>query len=538
MADILIPGAVFDRAKSALQDLLRQARPVPIIPEPEPPITVDPELELHVNSISGDDGNDGLRPGSAFRSFKRMPEKLQPRTRVILGDGFYREQLRLIGLGERLKGQPVWIKAENPGKATLTATDGRLASMRAQWTPRVDGMWATPFSGPPWAGFSLDRFLFLYKSARDLKAGSVGGVTKPRYGIAYEDGRLFVRLPDGADPRDTPVIVTAQKAANLAVIKGTPNVIIDGIRFAGAGQTSAISIDENSTGAEIRNCTAELCRMLAHIPSDSIIRWCRYQYPGFLVWAEEIGDVQSVFKLCKKYAAINGNAPYEGRLAAASGFAERCLFEYNLGGPAFDTSALGQFSDSISSNNVWMYPFDDGAEMENWRRDRPSRNLVSIGDWTINALGPDYSIQDTARQIEGPITVRRAVMIKPDPMAAPAHNIKLIGPYAHDPEVTFDRCFFHNRTGRTGWGLKNYLFLDHKKARGVRLTIRNSVVVMDRIDESPDFSADCDWNVVVADRPYPEIQGPNGRFFRSIDELKLRGLHEDIWDVRPTENSR
>ena len=104
-------------------------------------------------------------------------------------------------------------------------------------------------------------------------------------------------------------------------------------------------------------------------------------------------------------------------------------------------------------------------------------------------------------------------------------------------EATFDRCFFHNRTGRTGWGDKNWLF-GGKNAAGIRLSITNSVIVMDKIDDMPEVQAHCDYNVVVADRPYPKIQGPHGHHVASIDELKLRKPSgSPYWDVRPMPES-
>ena len=84
--------------------------------------------------------------------------------------------------------------------------------------------------------------------------------------------------------------------------------------------------------------------------------------------------------------------------------------------------------------------------------------------------------------------------------------------------------------------MKNWIFGGRDAVR-LRLTLQNSIIVADRIDEFQNVQFDCDFNVVVADKPYPDLQGPNGAFFPSLDALKLRGINEEVRDIRPMPDS-
>jgi hypothetical protein len=92
--------------------------------------------------------------------------------------------------------------------------------------------------------------------------------------------------------------------------------------------------------------------------------------------------------------------------------------------------------------------------------------------------------------------------------------------------------------GRPAGAKANFLYLDHEKDKGARLSIRNSIVVVDRLDDwAPDWDPDLDYNVLVSPVDYPHIRGPHGRWYRSIDELKLRGVGEHGFDHRPLPGS-
>jgi hypothetical protein len=188
--------------------------------------------------------------------------------------------------------------------------------------------------------------------------------------------------------------------------------------------------------------------------------------------------------------------------------------------------ALGQFSDSVSFRDVFTYCFDDPAELEGWRKTHDSANLSMIEPLILNCFGSAISHQDTAGQIRGPHRIERAIIDNPDSRARPAYLIKNMGPMPHNPVISYHRCFFRNDSGPTGWGDNvNFLYLDHAKGKGARLSIRNSIVVVDRLDDwAKDWDPDLDYNILVSPVDYPHIRGPHGRWYRSLEEI---GLQDD-----------
>lgn len=162
----------------------------------------------------------------------------------------------------------------------------------------------------------------------------------------------------------------------------------------------------------------------------------------------------------------------------------------------------------------------------------------------LNAFHASFSHQDTAQQIRGPHRIERSIAYNPYPMTNPAYVIKNMGRkdigFAHDPDIAYDRCLLHNKAGPTGWGNDvNFIFLDHAKGRTANLSFRNTILWAEPhiTDWDRSWTPDCDYNVVVSDKPYPELQGPHGRWLASIEELKLRGPTAEGMDFRPLPGS-
>ena len=543
MSDVtLVSGlhrSIVERIGSALVDLKSAA----VLP-PQQPSPHEPDAEVWVDPAAGDDANTGHDERSAFRSLSRASEALKPRSRLMLAPGQYHEGLKLKDLGTSAD-RPIWVKSVAPGQATLSNAAKDLAQGRADWKHVDGGLYSTPFPVRPWAGFAGGRFLFSYKSLRDLKAAAVDGFRKPRYGLAYQEGRLFLRMPGGADPNGQPVMVTKDYAAPTVTIRRSPHVILDGIAVTGAGNSYAIDADEQSHHLWMQNVVGDLSRVLVRLPSDSMVRWCQYGYRGLMPWAEEVMSInyssRAPFGLFKKYNVYaGGNAHYEGRIATSFDQpSRRCRFEHNLIGPCGDGSCLGRFSDSSSYRDVIIFAIDDGFEKESHLRSHDSAELSVTEALVINAFGSAFSHQDTAKQIRGPHRIERSIAFSPHPFAHAAFVIKNMD-LQFDPRIEYDRCLLHAQAGPTGWGSDvNFMFLDHKRHRTPNLSIRNTVLWADPhiTDWDKEWTPDCDHNVVVADRPYPELQGPNGMWFSSIDALKLRGPTAEGMDFRPLPGS-
>jgi len=531
--------SIVGRIDSALVDL-RSAAEQP----PQPPSLLEPDAEVWVDPDAGDDANTGHDQRSAFRSLSRATKALKPRSRLMLASGHYRDRLELKDLGTSAD-RPIWIKAATAGAATLSNVAEDLAEGRADWKHDGGGLYSTPFPARPWAGFAAGRFLFSYKSLSDLKAAAVAGFGKPPYGLAYQDGRLFLRMPEGADPNGQPVMVTRDYGAPTVRIRRSPHVILDGIAVTGAGNAYAIDADEQSHHLWMQNVVGDLGRVLVRLPDDSMVRWCQYGYSGLMPWAEETmamnRSAMAPFGLFKKYNVYaGGNAHYEGRIATSfDAPSRRCRFEHNLIGPCGDGSCIGRFTDSTSYREVVIFAIDDGTELESYLLSHDSADLRVIEMLVLNAFGSAFSHQDTAKQIRGPQRLERCIAYSPHPFGHAAYAIKNMG-LQFDPKIEYDRCLLHAKAGPTGWGRDvNFMFLDHKKGRTPNLSIRNTILWAEPhiTDWDKDWTPDCDYNVVIADRPYPELQGPNGLWFSSIEALKLRGPTAEGMDFRPLPGS-
>jgi hypothetical protein len=84
----------------------------------------------------------------------------------------------------------------------------------------------------------------------------VGPVATPPHGFAVENGRLFLRLPDGADPNGEPVLLSSPSwnygpgARSIFRVEHSPYVILDGLRIEGSiiSQKPATQLVESRVG--------------------------------------------------------------------------------------------------------------------------------------------------------------------------------------------------------------------------------------------------------------------------------------------------
>ena len=179
-----VPASVMQKVVDAAEALKPFLLP-PVEPDPKP----QPDEAFWVDPVSGDDGNDGRDRKTPFRSLDGATQALKPKTALVLMDGTYNELFRLHDLGTG-KDRPVWIKAENPGKAVISGLTQPMSDGQARWHHLGGGLYRTSFPRRPWAGFANDRFLFSYKSVADLKAATIVGRKKPPYGLAWQDQEL------------------------------------------------------------------------------------------------------------------------------------------------------------------------------------------------------------------------------------------------------------------------------------------------------------------------------------------------------------
>ena len=86
--------------------------------------------ELWVDAENGDDANDGMTPGSAFRTIQRAADQTGPGTTVHILPGIYRETVRPAASGSAAE-QIRYVAEEGPGTAIIRGSE---PSASLAWT--------------------------------------------------------------------------------------------------------------------------------------------------------------------------------------------------------------------------------------------------------------------------------------------------------------------------------------------------------------------------------------------------------------------
>ncbi len=240
-------------------------------------------------------------------------DRARPGDVFLLKPGVYHQRLtlRAEGTAER----PVVLAAEQPGTVTLSGEP-------PEFTPRFE---PTEHEGifvaeVPWrvrwalADGPHGRNLFGYDSLEHLRARTRptrgGGLEEdlPPEGFAWEDGRLYVMLSSGQDPRQVPVLIhrryesaeadapysefwrpqhrmsagDVQEDATLLTVEGR-HIRVGGLQFILAPQTGILADGEHIT---VHDCyfNGTLKGIVAVDVADLTVEHCEYsQYP-FYQW--------------------------------------------------------------------------------------------------------------------------------------------------------------------------------------------------------------------------------------------------------------
>lgn len=278
-------------------------------------------------------------------------------------------------------GGPLWIVAEERGQARISSLWPEPdQSAQNFWTNDGDGVFFA--SHPrPYIGSHNNDFLMYFKTEGDLRATSVDGVTKPRYGLAFvpSENRVYVRLRNDVNPNGQQIKITDSFTRTIFDFNNCDNVIVDGFVIEGSGNTPAIEYDENCTGVLVRNCVFTHGRHGVRLPDNSVVDTCEYRHTGFGDWAAEVLALDGksnngVFTLAKNYynATVigggSGDALLEGSIDIGPVNAQTGLvFDKCLLGPAFDGCRIGNYNNSELRNSVMLQCRDDGFQNESFR---------------------------------------------------------------------------------------------------------------------------------------------------------------------------
>ncbi len=406
---------------------------------------------------------DGSRPGATFGTIQEALDVARPGDVVTVAAGVFRERpvLRDIAGTRTL---PIWICAETRGSVSLSDTWEEAETGHLQWTDAGGGVFYAPLNDRPYMGEHNGDFLMAYLSADDLRADEITAysaisgkderIAKPPYGFAYvpEEGRVYVKLRNGLNPNGQSVKLTRSFGRTTFDISRSSHVILDGFQFEGAGNTTAVTFDDDCRDVTVRNSVFRLARHGVRCPSGTILDTCTYEYVGFDRWTRELFALDGakdngVFVLAKGYynaEAVGmggkGNALLEGSLDFGYNFEspqtgiliDRCMI-----GPCFDGSRIGEFNDSAIRNTVFYACRDDGFQNEG-PKGKPSANN-RVHDCRFVNCYHDGSHQGSG--IKGHAYVYRNLIEWNDPAMAIPHNfsIKMIRT-SKDAEV----YYYHN----------------------------------------------------------------------------------------------
>jgi hypothetical protein len=340
----------------------------------------------------------------------------------VLPGEYYVAPLTIRDLGSSID-NPVWIVGEPRGRAVLSAAWREAALGQVAWEDEGEGVWSAAH-GPATFGGWEGNFLYRYMSLVDLKAakvqtrGSYGEVFGPTSGFAWQDGRIYLKLPGAANPNGERLVFSPpfwDEPGRTPVVEvfNSPGLILDGLRFEASG-IFGVKFDPISTHAVVRNCVFEYCRAGVGLPAHSLIEWSEHTYPGFYAFSEEVrqrnGGQLRTFALVKDYQPSNW---YESGIADyAYGMDEApigCEFRYNFMHELFDGEMLGSFDQSESHHNVYLHCYDNSVELEGWQQGFASRDLRFHDNLLLSCPSAPISHQNP-EELEGPHYVYRNVV--------------------------------------------------------------------------------------------------------------------------------
>ena len=270
-------------------------------------------LLLAANPLSAETVN--VAPG---QSLQEAADKLNPGDTLLLAEGTYYQSLNLTRSGTA--GNPITIKAQAPGKVVITGAmettpkfekvEGAIykpvpvsitAGNEAPKLEPVEGaIYKTKWApAKPWKGngtrrawvIADDRNLYNYNSMEAMKTcrHGTGRGTTPHEGWFYQDGEMYIRLLNGADPNKAKVAISRPDTTVLVDIKGQEHIVLEGLRFHVAPDIAVrIGGKAGSKHIVIRDCF--FFGFYDGIrggggPSDVTVEYCQFSnYPAY-EWA-------------------------------------------------------------------------------------------------------------------------------------------------------------------------------------------------------------------------------------------------------------
>lgn len=191
-----------------------------------------------VDATSGNDGNDGLSPDTAWKTISKVNSSyFQPGDFILFRRGeTWREQLNVLSSGS--PGNPITFSDYGTGSKPGI----RGADIIKDWEPHYQGVWKARLTTQP-------AVVFMYGS---LSRKGIDVATLNNKEWFWMDNFLFVRDESG-NPQVTGVVIEAgQRAYCIFSDNSADNIIIDGLELSMANSKCFFSSQNDDW--TIKNC--------------------------------------------------------------------------------------------------------------------------------------------------------------------------------------------------------------------------------------------------------------------------------------------
>jgi hypothetical protein len=377
------------------------------------------------------------------------------------------------------------IKARVPGTVMISGLWKNADQGNVDWEP-LWGTWAEPHGDSHLA--SVDgSFLMRFGGDRpvdNLKAETFMGYKKPGHGYAFNQDKIFVRLPDDADPRGKSIKFCDKPAQNIVQAKGSPNVTLNGFVIEGAGDADAVVCDEASEGFKAINCVFTHSRRAVRMPHNARLSWCEYRFDGFWDYYLDLvrlngAGTAALFDFAKKHWTGKNGALLEGGMCESiyAGGSKGCEISHCYMHSTFDGQRLGAFVGVDSHHNVYARNIDNHIEFEAAFKTRTTAGNHEHHSLLLDCPAGPVSHQDSAGNMQGPHYVSHSIIANRE-IHAP-FMIKLLG-------VKGNIVYAHNelelKAGRDeNWGNMNAIAAAMKnESVSNKLKLYNNVIRGDR----------------------------------------------------------
>lgn len=253
-------------------------------------------------ATNGSDGNSGLVESLPKRTIQNAVSTANKGDVVLIEDGTYFESVSLTNSGATLA-EPILIAARNAGQVTIsnlipTALDGT-----ATWVSRGSGVFGLPIATErSFLGYEVANGNFIpgYRSNSDINATSISTdvganvqqttTNKPQYGMSFGSGEVRVKLKNGSDPTGQAIALTDGFNQTQLQLTNSPNTIVDGIVFDGAGDAFAVNMDLASENCVLTNCKFFTCQFGVKPGDNCLIDNCEYSQIGITQFRLDLND--------------------------------------------------------------------------------------------------------------------------------------------------------------------------------------------------------------------------------------------------------